>query len=218
MKTIFTLILSVLIIGTISASTESEFIKNHKREFYDFNKTAIEFENQLLNVEQKDSALKYIDNFSRPIEESFSVYSKYKTLDNELISEVTTDLTIVLTDIINNNNQLLGKFVKSDLSKEDLKQGCKSFVEKNKFSSGFLRDVFIGICLTTVKDRPKNTGDKEKFSKLTQKERDEINELLIKKFGKEIKSMKKETTETPFKFSCVAIYEFLNMKWKFEKE
>jgi len=218
MKTIFTFILSVLFIGTISASTESEFIKDHIKEFYDLNNTVIEFENQLLNVEQKDTALKYLDNYSLAIEKSLSVYSKYKTSDNELISEVTTDLTKMLTDIMNNNYQLLGKLVKSDLSKEELEQECKSLVEKNKFISGFLRDVSIGICMTTVKGRPKNASDKEQFSKLTQKERDEINEFLIEKFGKEIKSMKKENTATPFEYSCVAIYEFLNMKWKFEKE
>ncbi len=81
-----------------------------------------------------------------------------------------------------------------------------------------MRDVSIGICMTTVKDRLKNESDKEQFSKLTENERNQINELLIEKFGKEIKSMKKENTATPYEYSCVAIYEFLNMKWKFEKE
>ncbi len=119
---------------------------------------------------------------------------------------------------MNNNYQLLGKLVKSELSKEDLKQECKSLVEKNKFISGFLRDVSIGICMTTVKDRSAKASDKEQFSKLTQKERDEINELLIEKFGKDIKTTSKENTDTPFEYSCVAIYEFLNMPWKFEKE
>src|SRR5690554_5950797 len=218
MKTIFTFILSVLFIGPISASTESELIKDHIKEFYDLNNTVIEFENQLLNVEQKDTALKYLDNYSLAIEKSLSVYSKYKTSDNELISEVTTDLTKMLTDIMNNNYQLLGKLVKSDLSKEELKQECKSLVEKNKFISGFLRDISIGICMTTVKERPEKTSDKEQFSKLTEQERDEINTLLIEKYGKNIKSMKKENADTPFEYSCIAVYEFLNMKWIFEKK
>src|SRR5690606_30412489 len=194
------------------------FIKDHIKEFYDLNNTVIEFENQLLNVEQKDTALKYLDNYSLAIEKSLSVYSKYKTSDNELISEVTTDLTKMLTDIMNNNYQLLGKLVKSELSKEELKQECKSLVEKNKFISGFLRDVSIGICMTTVKDKPKKASNKDQFSKLTEKERNQINELLIDKYGKDIISMKKENTASPYEYSCVAIYEFLNMTWKFDKE
>lgn len=218
MKTILTFIFSILILGSVNASTESDFIKSHIKEFHNLDSTVLEFENNLLKLEQKDTALKYIDSYSFAIEKALMVYTKYKKSDNELIAEVSTDLTKILTDIMNNNYQLLGKLVKSDMSKEDLKQECKSLVEKNKFISGFLRDVSIGICMTTVKDRPKKSSDKEQFSKLTQKERDEINELLIEKFGKEIKSMNKENTNTPFEYSCVAIYEFLNMNWKFEKE
>lgn len=218
MKTISTFILSVLIISNIFASTESDFIQAHIKEFYDLDKTVQEFEDKLLNIESKDTALKYIDNYSLSIEKSLSTYSKYKTSDNHLISEVSTDLTKMLTDIMNNNYQLLGKLVKSSLSKEELQMECKSLVEKNKFISGFLRDVSIGICMTTVKERPKKASDKEQFSKLTEQERDEINTLLIEKYGERIKSMKKENADTPFEYSCVAIYEFLNMKWKFEKE
>jgi hypothetical protein len=218
MKSILTFIFSILIFGGVNASTESEFIKSHIIEFHNLNKTVLEFEKHLLNIEQKDTALKYIDNYSLALEGALSVYNKHKKSDNELIAEVSTDLTKMLTDIMNNNYQLLGKLVKSDISKENLKQECKSLVEKNNFISGFLKDASIGICMTTVKDRPKKASDKEQFSKLTQKERDEINDLLVKNYGKQIKSMKKENTATPYEYSCVAIYEFLNMTWKFEKD
>lgn len=218
MKSILIFILSILILGSVNASTESEFIKSHIIEFYNLNKTAIEFENQLLKIEQKDTALKYIDNYSLAIERSLSVYNKYKKSDNKLISEISADLTKMLSDIMDNNYQLLGKLVKSDISKENLKHECKSLVEKNKFISSFLRDVSIGICMTTVKDKPKKANNNEQFSILTEKERNQINELLIEKYGKEIKKMKKENAATPYEYSCVAIYEFLNMTWKFEKE
>ena len=66
--------------------------------------------------------------------------------------------------------------------------------------------------------KPKKASEKEQFSKLTKSERDKINDLLVERFGKDIKTMKKENTETPFEFSCVAIDEFLNMSWNFEKE
>lgn len=218
MKSIFTFIFSTLIFVSVNASTESEFIKNHIVEFHTLNKTALEFEKHLLNIEQKDTALKYIDNYSLALERALSVYNKHKKSDNELIVEVSTDLTKMLTDIMNNNYQLLGKLVKSEMSKENLKQECKSLVEKNNYISGFLRDVSIGICMTTIKDKPKKASDNEQFSKLTEKERNQINELLIAKFGKEIKTMSKENTNTAYEYSCVAIYEFLNMTWKFEKE
>jgi len=218
MKSILTIIFSILIFGGVNASTESEFIKSHIIEFHNLNKTVLEFEKHLLNIEQKDTALKYIDNYSLALERALSIYNKHTKSENKLITEVSMDLTKMLTDIMNNNYQLLGKLVKSDLSKEELKQECKSLVEKNKFISGFLRDVSIGICMTTVKDKPKKASNKDQFSKLTEKERNQINELLIDKYGKDIISMKKENTASPYDYSCVAIYEFLNMTWKFEKE
>jgi len=218
MKSILTIIFSILIFGGVNASTESEFIKSHIIEFHNLNKTVLEFEKHLLNIEQKDTALKYIDNYSLALERALSIYNKHTKSENKLITEVSMDLTKMLTDIMNNNYQLLGKLVKSDLSKEELKQECKSLVEKNKFISGFLRDVSIGICMTTVKDKPKKASNKDQFSKLTEKERNQINELLIDKYGKDIISMKKENTASPYEYSCVAIYEFLNMTWKFEKE
>ena len=218
MKSILTIIFSILIFGGVNASTESEFIKSHIIEFHNLHKTVLEFEKHLLNIEQKDTALKYIDNYSLALERALSIYNKHSKSDNKLITEVSMDLTKMLTDIMNNNYQLLGKLVKSDLSKEELKQECKSLVEKNKFISGFLRDVSIGICMTTVKDKPKKASNKDQFSKLTEKERNQINELLIDKYGKDIISMKKENTASPYEYSCVAIYEFLNMTWKFDKE
>src|SRR5690606_31655809 len=218
MKSILTIIFSILIFGGVNASTESEFIKSHIIEFHNLNKTVLEFEKHLLNIEQKDTALKYIDNYSLALERALSIYNKHSKSDNKLITEVSMDLTKMLTDIMNNNYQLLGKLVKSDLSKEELKQECKSLVEKNKFISGFLRDVCIGICMTTVKDKPKKASNKDQFSKLTEKERNQISELLIDKYGKDIISMKKENTASPYEYSCVAIYEFLNMTWKFDKE
>ena len=218
MKIILIFILSTLFIGNINASTESEFIKDHVNEFYDLNKAVIEYENQLLNIEQIDTALKFIDKYSLTLEKSLLVYSKYKTSDNELISEVSTDLIKMLTDIMNNNYQLSGRLVRSDFDAEDLQQECSSLVKKNKFISMFLRDVSIGICITTVKDKPKKASEREQFSKLTEKEKNHINQLLIEKFGKEIKTMKKENTDTPYEYSCIAIYEFINMTWKFEKE
>ena len=204
--------------GNINASVEGAFIKEHINEFYNLNQIANEFENHLLKIEQKDTALKYIDKYSLAIEKALSVYDKFKTSDNPLIAMVSTDLTKLLSDIMDNNYQLLDKLLQSELSNSDLKQECASLVAKDKFISNFLRDVSLGICASTVKERPKKSSSKEQFSLLTEKERNQINELLVQKFGNRIKTMKKEDSKSSYEYSCVTIYEFLNMKWKFEKE
>jgi hypothetical protein len=218
MKTFLTLTLSILIISSVSASTESEFIKEHIIAFHELNMTVQNFENKLLNIAKKDTALKYIDNYSLAIEKSLAVYSKYKQSNIDPIKEVATDLSKMLTDIMNNNYQLLGKLVKPDFDTTKLKTDCEELIKKNQYIANFLKDVSIGICMTTIKDKPKRAKSNEQFSKLTKTERDKINELLVDKFGATISKMKKEDAVTPFEYSCVAIYEFLNMTWIFEKD
>lgn len=78
MKSILTFIFFILIFGSIFASSEIEFVKSHIQEFYNLDKTALEFEKHLLNIEQKDTALKYIDNYSLALERALLVYNKHK--------------------------------------------------------------------------------------------------------------------------------------------
>lgn len=219
MKKLLTSLLTFALVSAVClASEESEFIKAHITAFAELNTAAQNFERNLLSIKSKDTALKYIDQYSLAIEAALPVYSKYKQAKSSLIKEVSTDLDKMLTDIMNNNYELLAKLVKKDFDNSLLQSECEKLVEKNKYISNFLKDVSIGVCMTTVKDKPKKAKENEQFSRLTLNERDEINNLLFEKVGKEISKAKKENTATPFEYSCVAIYEFLNMEWKFEKE
>jgi hypothetical protein len=218
MKKLLTSILTLALVSTMCfASEESEFIKAHITAFAELNLAAQNFERELLSIKSKDTALKYIDQYSLSIEKALPVYEKYKQAKSDLIKEVSTDFYKMLFDIMNNNYELLGKLVKKDFDNSLLQSECQKLVEKNKYISNFLKDVSIGVCMTTVKDKPKSAKENEQFSRLTLNERDEINNLLIEKLGKEISKAKKESTKTPFEYSCVAIYEFLNMEWKFAK-
>jgi len=218
MKKLLTLTLTIFLVSNCCfASQESEFIKAHINSFSELNVVVQTFERKLLNIKSKDTALKYIDQYSLSIEKVLPVYSKYKHAKSELISEVSADVSNILTDILKNNYELLAKLVKPDFDSSLLKSECEKTVKENQYRSGFLKDVSIGICMTTVKDKPKNAKANEQFSMLTIKERDEIDNMLTAIYGKRIKNMKKKKTVTPFEYSCVAIYEFINMTWKFEK-
>ena len=72
--------------------------------------------------------------------------------------------------------------------------------------------------MSTAKEKPEDAKAHEQFSKLTKKQRNSINDLLVAKFGKTVKKGKKVKSKTPFEYSCRLIYEFLNMKWVFEKK
>lgn len=133
----------------------ANFIKAHIASFAELNKVSQNFERELLSITSKDTALKYIDQYSLSIEKALPIYSKYKHAKSELIQEVSTDLDKMLIDIIKNNYELLGKLVKPDFDNASLQSECEKLVNKNSYISNFLKDVSIGVCMTTAKDKPK---------------------------------------------------------------
>jgi len=218
MKKTIILILALIFSNISFGQTENDFLNDYINTFYELHNTSIEFDKQLLYIQNIDSAKKTIDTYSLQIEKSIGVFTKYKNTKNSQISEVSTDLTKLLSDILRNNYQLLGKLIKDDYSKDNLKKDCLELVNKNQFASNFFKDISLGVCMVLAKEKPKEAKENQQFLKLTKKERNQINELLIEKFGKSIEKGKQIKSKTPFEYSCRLIYEFINMKWEFENE
>lgn len=212
---IFSIALTLLTNG-LNAQVASEFLTDHINTFYEMHNSSIEFDKQLLYVKSIESAKKSIDDYSLQIEKSISIFNKYKKTKDENINEVVNDLSKLLSDMLSNNYQLLGKLIKEDYPNENLKEDCLNLVNKNSFASNFFRDISLGVCMSMAKEKPKGAKENEQFLKLTKKQRNSINDLLITKFGETIKQGKKVKSKTPFEYSCRLIYEFINMKWVFE--
>lgn len=218
MKSIILFSLIFLFNTQLRASNEYTFINMHIQEFHKLDVAVQSFEDDMLNPNDVESALKSIDEYSLALENVIPKYSEYKDSENELLKKIATDLTKLLSDITKNNFQLLGKISKSDFDESELKKECKTLVDKNQFISSFIKQVSIGICMITVEERPEGASKEEQFSKLTKEERDNINNKLLELYGENFTLLKKENTKTPFQYSCVAIYEFLNMEWVFSEE
>jgi len=210
------LILTLAVLNFGFAQIEKDFLKDFVSTFYELHNASIKFNKQLLYVKNIDIAKKSIDTYNLQIEKSISILSKYRKTNNQQINEVSNDLCNLLSDILNNNYNLLGKLIKKDYSKENLKKDCIELVNKNQFASGFFRQISLGVCSLLVKESPKGARKNKQFLKLTKQERNQINELLIKKFGKSIKKGNKIESQTPFEYSCRIVYEFINLKWEFE--
>jgi len=202
----------------LNAQVESNFITDLINTFYDLHNSSVEFNKQLLYINDVESAKKSIDDYSLQIEKSIGIFSKYKKTKNDNINKVANDLSKLLSDMLNNNYQLLGKLIKEDYPNENLKKDCLDLVNKNSFASNFFRDISFGVCMSLVKEKPKRAKENEQFLKLTKKQRDSINDLLKTKFGVTIKQGNKVKSKTPFEYSCRLIYEFINLKWEFEKK
>jgi hypothetical protein len=214
---ILSIVLTFLSSG-LKAQVASDFITDQINTFYDLHNSSIEFDKQLLYIRNTESARKSIDEYSLQIEKSIGILSKYKKTKDENINKVADNLSNLLKDMLGNNYQLLGKLIKEDYPTENLKKDCLDLVNKNSFVSGFIRDIALGVCMSLVKEKPKGAKENEQFLKLTKKQKDSINDLLITKFGETIKQGKEVKSKTPFEYSCRLIYEFINMKWIFEKK
>ena len=202
----------------LNAQVASDFLTDHINTFYELHNSSIEFDQQLLYIKDVESAKKSIDDYSLQIEKSIGIFSKYKKTKDENINEVATDLSKLLSDMLSNNYQLLGKLIKEDYPNENLKKDCLDLVNKNSFASNFFRDISLGVCMSMAKEKPSEAKENEQFLKLTKKQRNSTNNLLITKFGETIKEGKDVKSKTPFEYSCRLIYEFINMNWVFEKK
>ncbi len=202
----------------LNAQVASDFITDHINTFYDLHNSSIEFDKQLLYIKDVESAKKTIDDYSLQIEKSIGIFSKYKETKDDNIKEVANDLSKLLSDMLSNNYLLVNKLIKEDYPNENLKKDCLDLVNKNSFASNFFRDISLGACMSLAREKPKGAKENEQFLKLTKKQKNSINDLLVSKFGETIKQGKKVKSNTPFEYSCRLIYEFINMKWVFEKK
>jgi len=202
----------------LTAQVTSEFLTDHVNTFYDLHNSSIEFDQQMLYIKDAKSAKKSIDEYSLQIEKSIAIFSKYKKTKDKSINEVASDHSALLSSMLSNNYQLLGKLIKEDYSKGNLKKDCFELVNENSTVSNLFKDTSLGVCMSTAKEKPEDAKAHEQFSKLTKKQRNSINDLLVAKFGKTVKKGKKVKSKTPFEYSCRLIYEFINMKWVFEKK
>lgn len=214
---ILSIVLTFLTSG-LNAQVASDFVTDHINTFYDLHKSSLEFDKQLLYTKDVESAKKSIDDYSLQIEKSIGIFIKYKDTKDENINKVANDLSKLLSDMLSNNYQLLGKLIKEDYPMENLQKDCLELVNKNTFASYFFREISLGVCMSIVKEKPKGAKENEQYLKLTKKQRASINDLLIAKFGKTIKKGKEVKSRTPFEYSCRLIYEFINMKLVFEKK
>ncbi len=74
---ILSIVLTFLTSG-LKAQVASDFITDHIISFYDLHNSSIEFDKQLLDIKDIESAKESIDNYSLQIEKSIEVLSKYK--------------------------------------------------------------------------------------------------------------------------------------------
>ncbi len=91
-----------------------------------------------------------------------------------------------------------------------------ALVNKNKFISNLFKDLSHGVCNSMTKVRPKDAKVSQQYIKLTEKERNTLNELLIAKYGETMTQGRQIKSKTPFEYSSRMVYEFINKRWIFE--
>ena len=202
----------------VYAQKEYEFLTDQINTFFELNSATIEYEKIFLDIKDIETAKKTVDQYSIQIEKSMSVFSKYKKSNNENIKKVSTYFSKLLSDVLNNNYQLLGKLINTEYKKKELKKECKALVDKNQFASMFFREISLGVINLLAKERPKGASENQQFLNLTKTERNEINTRLEEMLGQTIKQGTKVQSKTPFEYSCRLIYEFVNLEWVFTEE
>ena len=212
------LLIGLLIGNTALANDQFDFINDCIEVFAKLDKSTTEFNSTLANNTDSEKVKTAITEYNNELVIfSMNKLLKHSKSENQNIQGVTADLRNLITDLVKMNYEYLNFVTNSKYTEKELKKKSKSLIEQNMFVSGFFREISLGICMTSVKDKQYKKND-EQYSKLTLSQRNLLNKALIEKFGKSVKKGTEIKSKTPFEHSSRLIYEFLNMEWEFEKE
>ena len=212
MKNIILLFL-VITTNSIFANEKFEFVRECIKSYDLLDKATLTFSKQLEdfknNGELKTATMKYVDVLMKT-QNMLLPYSKSELSD---VKEVTIDLRKLMVDLVKENYSFL-----STLNEEKIeKKSADKFKKKLEFVTGFFNQISLGVCMTLTKEKAVKEENKQ-YSILTTKQNSELNQLLIKSFGKSIKKGQKSKSNTAFEASSKIIYEFLNMSWEYSKK
>ncbi len=217
-KILFLILTTFFFINSNGQTTEGMFIELHILASAKLNNTAKVFERKLTESSSNDTIVKYIDGYSQVIEETIPFYRGNNQLKNTSLKEPFNDVSELLTDILNNNYEMLGKVVNNELSETEIKSASTKLINKNKFTSQFIGQITLGIFEAIVKDRPKGSSNDKQYSKLTQKDANKIKTNIVQLFGERIKQTDVSKMKNGYEMSANILYQGLNLEWEYEKK
>lgn len=164
-----------------------------------------EKDRQLLNKEIKQ----YVDEL---VMYSMNRLSKHTKSEDQLIQDVSTDLTNVLSNLVRINYQYLNFVTNKETTNKELKKKGLETLNKLAEESNKIIDISTGICMTTVEKNKKMDSQKQ-FLRLTLKQRDNLNTKMQKAFTGLENQNRAESTH--FEKSTAIIYHFINLESEF---
>ena len=214
MKKTILFLLFFFISYTSNANESFEFTKDCIKIFKVLNESTLIFVQKVQNAKNKESVENLTMKYVTTLVDAQNILLKHTKSPDSSISEVAYDLRSLLSDLVKENYSFLNTIKKSS----SIKNIYTDFIVKIGFITAYFGNICLGICSTTVDSQIENSSNDLQYSKLTLKQRNEINQLLIDSFGKSIKKGQIVQSETGFEASCRIIYEFFNLEWEFAKE
>lgn len=214
MKKTILFLLFFFISYTSNANESFEFTKDCIKIFKVLNESTLIFVQKVQNAKNKESVENLTMKYVTTLVDAQNILLKHTKSPDSSISEVAYDLRSLLSDLVKENYSFLNTIKKSS----SIKNIYTDFIVKIGFITAYFGNISLGICSTTVDSQIENSSNDLQYSKLTLKQRNEINQLLIDSFGKSIKKGQIVQSETGFEASCRIIYEFFNLEWEFAKE
>ena len=213
-KTVLFLSLFFFISYTSKANESFEFTKDCIKSFKLLNESTLIFVQKVQKAKNKKTVESLTMEYVSTLVEAQNILLKYTKSPDLSISEVASDLCSLMSDLVKENYSFLSTIKKSS----SIKNICTDFIVKVGFITAYFGNISLGICSATIDSQIENPSTELQYSKLTRKQRDEINQLLIDSFGKSIIKGQSVQSETGFEASCKIIYEFFNLEWEFSKE
>lgn len=165
---------------------------------------------------EKPSAdvLSEIQRYNQELKKAGSILESYKSDKNLEIKEIATDISQIITDVIEFNLLFRSEIDKKELNSDELKEVLYKLNSRNQFSFTIISHVTLGIATLLVRERPQGASKQQQFINLTLEERNTLMSQLLEYFGDNIKKGSK-LKGPPLQLAAGVLYSFLEMEWNY---
>ncbi len=216
MKHKYILVIIVFFIWKTSKANEHfNFINDCIQLYVELEKINDVYSKEIEENIQKEVLKKLIIQCNRELNSlSESYLLKYSESKIKAIQKSVKHYKVGISTLVKQNNAYLASLTNSEISQKKIIRKYNLLVRKSNLTLTYLSGISAHLCGVSVKDF------KKMISTLTLKQRNLLNEQLIKGFGEDLKKGSKiKREEGSFANTAAFIYAYINLSdWNFQKE
>ncbi|MBP0612831.1 hypothetical protein J8J42_07210 [Chryseobacterium sp. cx-311] len=216
-KILFLIIIGLCFMRTNAQTSDAMLIELHIQACAKLNKAAKDFDLNLPESGSGIAIMKYSNSYSAVIDDVLPLYKGNIQLENSALNSHFNDIGTILTTIKQNNNVLVNRINRKQLTDAELKASVQEVLNANKSTALILGEVTSEMFRVLISNQPTSPDNYSKSLKLSKKESEKIINLITRLFGETAKKTDLTKIENGYALSANMLHQALSLDWQYKK-